>query len=351
MHLNAMRTIFALGLGLSLAVTACKDPAAEEAAPKKSARHDSDANANSSTTTGNSSTTGDTHSTTGDTTSTSTTGETSTGTSGATQNGTSSSGGTGGTTTDCTNHNNNTTTTGNGTSTTGGGLLRTDEHNIAYNLDIKTILDNKCMNCHVPGKNPPELDTFQKVKSSAIDTIRVVEKDRMPPHDNLTTAEIRKIRAWVDAGAPEYAGSSNSNNNTTGANPCDQSTTTGSTTTGTTTGTDSAEGWQDLINPPLLKECHNKGVVYDRTGEKCHKAKIATSYLCTHQGIVDKFKALSVDITTNIAQIEADGYQIDQCGEFNNEPIVLFYKKQEAENELKLLFKKFCKKGSDACNN
>jgi hypothetical protein len=49
--------------------------------------------------------------------------------------------------------------------------------------------------------------------------------------------------------------------------------------------------------------------------------------------------------------MDTDGYEIDQCGEYKNEPVVLFYKKEDSNTEeLKLKIRKLCKKGSEACS-
>lgn len=336
--MHPLRLIVSLAAGLTLAIGACKEAATEDANTNKGAIATT-----TTTTTGYQ--TGD--SSMGTTTAGSTT-------DGSTIGGTT----TAGTTTDCFNTGSTGlgTTTGNGTliSGTNSSGLGLDQA-VYFEPDIRMIVSNKCGSCHQPGNKQPELDTFQKLAANATAVVSAIESDRMPPGgDGLSTAERRKIKAWVAAGFPQSSmspttGLSTSSTTSNGSvNPCDQTTGVGTTTSGNI---DTTDGWNELINPPALNDCHNRSLVYDRSGEKCLKARIATSYQCTHQGVLDKFKAVKVDITSNLAQIEADGYVIDQCGEYNNEPIVLFYKKQEADNELKLLFKKFCKKGSDACTN
>lgn len=342
MHPKATCSIFVLGLGIALAAASCKEQSSE---PAKNAKSSNPTGGTSTSSTGDPSTMG---STTGDT-------------SGAT-----GSGGTGGATTDCLNTGMSTSsgiapsisTTGNTGALSSTTLGLTDALS-SFSADILPIVQTKCLTCHGPGNKPPDLTSFEQVRMSVSGIMSILTTET-EPHDNLTTAEKRKIQAWVTAGTPEYLNGSTTGGGTTSigggttsiggvTDPCNP---TGSTTFGgTTTGSSTALDWEDMINPPLLKECQARGQVYDRGGEKCHKARLATTYQCTRQGIIDKFKAMRVDISPNMAQVEGEGYQIDQCGEFNNEPLVLFYKKQEGTDELKLLFKKFCKKDSAACTN
>jgi hypothetical protein len=282
----------------------------------------------------------------------------------------------------------------------GNGGLGLSDTQPGYNPDIAQFILSRCGQCHMPGQAQPPLDNYLNTRNAALAIIPAIETDQgVQAHATLvtSTAERQRFRNWVQLGAPEYAPGVQPTGatafSTTGAGLPTGVTTTGAgfattglpassvpydpcnpqatgqpggvgfpTTTGfpggvglpTTTGLPgdpNGDGWNELINPPLLAQCHSQGFVYDRSLERCHKARLATTYSCDRNGIVGKFMAVNVNIATNFDQLIAQGYQIDQCGEFNNEPVVLFYMQSNANNQLTLLFKKFCKQGSAACTN
>ena len=234
-------------------------------------------------------------------------------------------------------------------STSSGSLATTGSTAVAtysYDNDIKSIIDAKCGQCHGAGNKPPDLSNYVNVSSASMNVINEIEQNQMPPSGSpvLASDERSKIRAWIDGGKLQSGGNSG----------CGQSVTGSATGMGTTTTNDAdkQEAWSDMLNPSEFTECRSKGFVFDRSklAEQCLKSKIATSYQCTRQGIIDKFKAVGVNITSNMALMESSGYVIDQCGEFNNEPIVFFYLKQDGDSQLTLKVKKFCKSNSQACN-
>jgi len=67
--------------------------------------------------------------------------------------------------------------------------------------DVKPILDAHCAECHTPHGQSP--DFSQAPAASIIDTmLSVVQTGQMPPkpRDQLTSAEVAKIKAWKDSG-------------------------------------------------------------------------------------------------------------------------------------------------------
>jgi Tfp pilus assembly protein PilF/mono/diheme cytochrome c family protein len=87
---------------------------------------------------------------------------------------------------------------------------------ITFNGDIAPILYRSCASCHRPGEAGPfPLLTYADAKSHARQIAAVTRSRFMPPwlpdtegpkfgdEQRLTTAQIARIQAWVDGGAPE----------------------------------------------------------------------------------------------------------------------------------------------------
>jgi mono/diheme cytochrome c family protein len=82
---------------------------------------------------------------------------------------------------------------------------------VSYSQDIKSILNQKCNNCHsYPGTGGIYLDSFQMVHDLAISGIllgSILSQPNftaMPPtgYDQLDSCEIKNIQKWVAQGAP-----------------------------------------------------------------------------------------------------------------------------------------------------
>lgn len=79
-----------------------------------------------------------------------------------------------------------------------------------FTVDIKPILDAKCVTCHnsTPSyMNGGDFSTFDLFKAKVEDgsvTDRVFNKRDMAPvgFDQLTEAEKAKLRCWINQGAP-----------------------------------------------------------------------------------------------------------------------------------------------------
>ncbi|QEH32509.1 hypothetical protein OJF2_09860 [Aquisphaera giovannonii] len=85
-----------------------------------------------------------------------------------------------------------------------------------YTKDILPILQKSCMNCHRSRQvGPFSLETYEQAKKRADDIAAVAGDRSMPPwqpkagkgprlkHDpSLTAADVAKLEAWADAGAP-----------------------------------------------------------------------------------------------------------------------------------------------------
>lgn len=89
------------------------------------------------------------------------------------------------------------------------GVMQCDTVGISYIADIKPIIDANCRSCHTPGgqQESSPFDTYEQLKQYTTDQIitdRVYGNGvaLMPPTGALSDCAQLKIRAWVNAGAP-----------------------------------------------------------------------------------------------------------------------------------------------------
>src|SRR5580704_3505981 len=88
-----------------------------------------------------------------------------------------------------------------------------------YNKDVASIINAKCVSCHRPNQVAPmALLSYREVRPWARAIKAKVTAREMPPWQadprygkfkndpSLSAAELAKVTAWVDAGAPEGAG-------------------------------------------------------------------------------------------------------------------------------------------------
>jgi hypothetical protein len=250
----------------------------------------------------------------------------------------------------------------------GFGLLASSPN---YDDDISSILKDKCETCH-SGSDPYAMDSYKKAKKLKTKIKSQISSGDMPPENKspLTSKEKTAIKDWVTAGAPETSDDTGSSEDE-GEEEVEEEETEEEDNTSSTSdcgedkkededkdededdsenSSDNTAGWDELLKKKEVEKCKDKGKIFDRLTETCHKAKVA-GFSCDKSGIEGEFKKVGVNVSSQISGFLSDGYSIDQCGEFSNEPIVLFYKKETVKEELKLLIKKLCKKGSAACDN
>jgi hypothetical protein len=247
----------------------------------------------------------------------------------------------------------------------GFGLLASDPN---YDDDISSILKDKCESCHA-GSDKYALDTYKKAKALKDKIKSEVASGDMPPKDKspLTSTEKTAIKNWVTAGAPESSeedeGEDEGEEGEGGEDDEKEEDNDSSSDCDEESKDDkddeekdsdnvnaSAADWDELLKKKEVEKCKDKGKIFDRLTETCHKAKTA-EFSCDKSGIEAAFKKVGINVSSQVSTFVSDGYSIDQCGEFSNEPIVLFYKKETIKDEIKLLIKKLCKKGSSACDN
>lgn len=217
---------------------------------------------------------------------------------------------------------------------------------VSYDSDIKSLLSANCTSCHRSGGDKPDLSSYSAAKSALSASISSVEADRMPKSSPLSSSDKQKLKDWQSAGAPESSSTSSSTDTDTDTDSSSRSTDCGS---GSSTDDEVGDGYYDLVNPPELQECKDKGKVFDRKAGECHKAKVA-EFSCDKAGILAAFKKVGVNADSKLSDITGDGYQIDQCGMYENEPIVYFTKQGESTGDsVSLKIKKLCKPTAEVC--
>lgn len=230
--------------------------------------------------------------------------------------------------------------------------------------DIESIIEKKCLTCHDTGGTSPILSTYSKVKNKA-SSIETEIDDSMPPSGStkLTSTEKQKIRDWIADGKLEKPEADSSSDGSSSEDDEDDEDDDSSSSSDCDddddededddddAGFDKDSAFKELLNPKKLTECHEDGKVYDRGKEKCHISSIAKSFDCSVDGIVKKFKASGITLKTSSGKLEGfEEYEVDQCGEYKDDPVVFFYKKVEStDDEVALSIKILCKKGSPAC--
>lgn len=221
---------------------------------------------------------------------------------------------------------------------------------VSYDSDIKSLLDQNCTSCHKPGGDSPDLSTYSAAKSGLSSSISQINADKMPKSSPLSASDKAKFEAWQSAGAPESSSDSDTDTDTDTDSDSD-SDSSSSDDCGSSSGEDDefGDGYHDLVNPPELEECKDKGKVYDRKAGECHKAEIA-EFSCDRSGILEAFKKVGVNADAKLSDITGEGYEIDQCGIYDKEPIVYFTKQGDSSGDsVSLKIKKLCKPSASVC--
>lgn len=84
-----------------------------------------------------------------------------------------------------------------------------DTTGVRYSAEITALMANNCNSCHSQaGGTEPFLDTYQGLKAIADPNGKLVGRTNnaaspMPPTQLLPDCDRNKIKAWVNAGAPE----------------------------------------------------------------------------------------------------------------------------------------------------
>lgn len=86
----------------------------------------------------------------------------------------------------------------------GGGPGGMDcESDISFVMDIKPIIDTKCIMCHDGSQPIPDFRTYQVIKNNAAKVKELTAAKIMPQTGTLTDAQIKLIGCWVSNGAPD----------------------------------------------------------------------------------------------------------------------------------------------------
>ncbi|MFY0675146.1 MAG: cytochrome c [Bacteroidia bacterium] len=78
--------------------------------------------------------------------------------------------------------------------------------NEAYDGDISQILNTSCATtgCHAAGGGLPSLADYASANSlKERIMVRAITEKTMPPAGPLSDCDIKKLKAWIDAGAPK----------------------------------------------------------------------------------------------------------------------------------------------------
>jgi hypothetical protein len=79
--------------------------------------------------------------------------------------------------------------------------------NSSYSSDIKPIIESNCLSsgCHNANSSNGDFTTYAGVKAKAdngsLDS-RVIQQKNMPPSGALPMDQLKKIKCWLSAGAP-----------------------------------------------------------------------------------------------------------------------------------------------------
>jgi hypothetical protein len=85
-----------------------------------------------------------------------------------------------------------------------------DTTGVTWSGTIKPLMQAECAipGCHVPGSQDPDLTTYAGVRAIALDGSlkkRAIDgvPSFMPTSGKLPNCQLVKLKAWIDAGAPE----------------------------------------------------------------------------------------------------------------------------------------------------
>lgn len=76
-----------------------------------------------------------------------------------------------------------------------------------YASSVKPVIDANCLSsgCHNPGSANGDFTTYTGLKAKAdngsLDN-RVIQQKNMPPSGSLSMDNLKKIKCWLNAGAP-----------------------------------------------------------------------------------------------------------------------------------------------------
>lgn len=83
--------------------------------------------------------------------------------------------------------------------------LLSDNSSLSYKKINDLVLAPRCLGCH-SGKDEPRLATYGEVFANKDEIFRqVIASNRMPKGKPLAESQIKALKQWLDAGAPETA--------------------------------------------------------------------------------------------------------------------------------------------------
>ena len=76
----------------------------------------------------------------------------------------------------------------------------------SWESHFRGFFDRRCNNCHGVDGRDPKLHTYARVRDQIDRVMKSVEWHTMPKYDQLSDAEIERLKRWIDNGLPERDG-------------------------------------------------------------------------------------------------------------------------------------------------
>ncbi len=181
------------------------------------------------------------------------------------------------------------------------------------------VVATSCISCH-NGSNSdtPAIDKYSTESRRLVESVLVSGKVSQHASLVLTTSQQSLLQAWYFGGGRLGDASSVS------ADP-DSLPVVDATKLSQFAACDFTKGviseTDTLLRPTGFKTCQSQGKVYDHFAKSCHQATFETAW-CNKPGITEHFSKTESTFSEMLADVESQGYRIDQCGVLDGNRIV-----------------------------